>query len=392
MTIGRIPSVEGGIQPTIVDAKGDILTATAADTPAVLAVGNNGDTLVADSAATTGLRWQGNFAAGKNVIINGDFRINQRAFTSNTSSGSYNYDRFWQSNSGGTVTTTPNVFTPGTAPVAGYEGVNYPQIAVTGQSTAAHYAHYSQSIEDCRTLAGQTITISFWAKASSGTPKIGIEWQQFFGSGGSSAVSTPVGAVTLSTSWARYTATISSPSISGKTIGTGSGVNLNLWLSAGSDSATRASSIGIQTATFQIWGVQVEAGSVATAFQTATGTIQGELAACQRYYYRAYNDTDNRSLNGLGWADSSTVCVIQTSFPVQMRIRPTAVETTGTASHYLLAGAGLAANATGVSFDGVTTDQAACTIFTISSGGTAGRVVQLRSSGANRYIAWSAEL
>jgi len=41
MTTGRLPSVEGGIQPTIVDAKGDIITATAADTPARLAVGAN---------------------------------------------------------------------------------------------------------------------------------------------------------------------------------------------------------------------------------------------------------------------------------------------------------------------------------------------------------------
>jgi hypothetical protein len=41
MTTGRIPSIEGGIQPTIFDAKADLLTATAADTPARLAVGAN---------------------------------------------------------------------------------------------------------------------------------------------------------------------------------------------------------------------------------------------------------------------------------------------------------------------------------------------------------------
>lgn len=57
MTIGRIPSVEGGIQPTIFDAKADILTATAADTPARLAVGANDTVLTADSSTATGLKW-----------------------------------------------------------------------------------------------------------------------------------------------------------------------------------------------------------------------------------------------------------------------------------------------------------------------------------------------
>jgi hypothetical protein len=58
MTVGRIPVIEGGIQPTIFDAKGDLLTATANDTPARLAVGANGEMLVADSTAATGLDWK----------------------------------------------------------------------------------------------------------------------------------------------------------------------------------------------------------------------------------------------------------------------------------------------------------------------------------------------
>ena len=45
------------INPTIVDAKGDLLVGSAADTVARLAVGTNGYTLVADSAETTGLKW-----------------------------------------------------------------------------------------------------------------------------------------------------------------------------------------------------------------------------------------------------------------------------------------------------------------------------------------------
>jgi len=42
---------------TILDAKGDLISATAADTPARLAVGTNGQVLTADSTTSTGLKW-----------------------------------------------------------------------------------------------------------------------------------------------------------------------------------------------------------------------------------------------------------------------------------------------------------------------------------------------
>ncbi len=51
---------------TTITAKGDLLAGTGNATYDNLAIGNNGDTLLADSSASTGLRWQGNFAAGKN--------------------------------------------------------------------------------------------------------------------------------------------------------------------------------------------------------------------------------------------------------------------------------------------------------------------------------------
>lgn len=57
MAIGRIPEPGTGIPESIVDAKGDIVTATAADTPARLAVGTNNQTLIADSAQATGLKY-----------------------------------------------------------------------------------------------------------------------------------------------------------------------------------------------------------------------------------------------------------------------------------------------------------------------------------------------
>lgn len=68
MTVGRLPSIDGGIQPTIVDAKGDLITAVAADTPARLGVGANGTVLTADSAEATGLKWA-TAASGSMTLI-----------------------------------------------------------------------------------------------------------------------------------------------------------------------------------------------------------------------------------------------------------------------------------------------------------------------------------
>jgi hypothetical protein len=318
------------INPTIVDAKGDIIAASAADTPARLAVGNNGETLVADSSTSTGLRYKEDYAAGKNKIINGDFTINQRNFTSATAAA-YGFDRWRYEFSTGTNTYSAQTFTPGTAPVAGYEAKNFAQMAISGQSATSAYNILGQRIEDVRTFANQTVTFSFWAKASSGTPSIGLEITQVFGSGGSPSafVSTPLGSITTSTSWTRYSKTVAVPSISGKTIGTdanSSYIEANLWLSAGSDHATRASSIGINNSTFQIWGVQVEESSVATAFQTATGTIQGELAACQRYYWRV--GVSNSGL-GQGMAQATTASDQLVRLPVTMRTAPTVLDYSG---------------------------------------------------------------
>lgn len=269
------------------------------------------------------------YAAGKNKIINGDFRFNQRAFTSNTVT-SYNFDRWFQSNGGttGTFTVTPQTFTPGAAPIAGYEGSTFIQGISAAGASADTFAQFVQRIEDVRSFAGQTVTISFFARATTGTPKIGLELIQNFGSGGSpsASVNTAVGTATISTSWARYSISIAVPSISGKTIGTTANtsyLSLNIWLSAGTDFATRASSIGLQNNTFQVWGVQVESGSTATAFQTATGTIQGELAACQRYYQFVGGTANGFPMATFYNSASSQTNRVPISFPVQMRTAPT---------------------------------------------------------------------
>ena len=68
MTISRIPSVEGGIQPTLLTAKGDLISATAASTVARLAVGSDSQILVADSSTATGLKWATPASGGMTLL------------------------------------------------------------------------------------------------------------------------------------------------------------------------------------------------------------------------------------------------------------------------------------------------------------------------------------
>jgi hypothetical protein len=83
MTVGRIPSVEGGIQPTLLTAKGDLISATAASTVAVLPVGSDTQILVADSAEATGLKWA-TFAPTLNNDSTGNYKNRAWGFNNTT--------------------------------------------------------------------------------------------------------------------------------------------------------------------------------------------------------------------------------------------------------------------------------------------------------------------
>jgi hypothetical protein len=281
------------------------------------------------SSVDTALWNSGYGQAGKNKIINGDFNINQRAFTSTTSNTTYTVDRWQTIADGGTSTYSVETFTPGTAPVAGYEGKNFIRIVTTGQSGATDSTRLQQFIESVRTFAGQTVTVSFWAKAGSGTPSVACYFEQMFGSGGSPSSTVILNGqkTAITTSWARYSFTFSIPSISGKTLGTTNDGSLRFLIltSAGSNFNARTDSLGIQSATIDIWGFQVEAGSIATPFQTATGTIQGELAACQRYYYRT-TASGAYSIFGLGYGKTTNTGNFVIPFPVTMRAQATALD------------------------------------------------------------------
>ena len=333
------------------------------------------------------------YTAGKNAIINGAFNVNQRAFSSTTTTNSYTFDRFLFEYTGGTVTLSSQTFTAGTAPVAGYEGKNFCRIVTSGQSAAGDYAGYFQKIESVRTFAGQTVTFSLWAKASSGTPLIGVSYEQNFGTGGSPSTAV-IGTTTtqaVTTSYVRYSFTLTIPSIAGKTLGTNGNdfLSIRLFSSVGTTiSALGYPAVGIQNVTIDSWGWQVEAGSTATAFQTASGTIGGELALCQRYYYRATTTDGYASMSNTGIGASTTVAKIDLAMPVTMRVAPTAIDYSTVAAWDTVT----ITAATSVTLDRVTNSYALLNV-TCASGLTQFRpYMVIANNSTSAYIGVSAEL
>jgi len=320
-----------------------------------------------------------------NAIINGAFEINQRGFTSSTANAAFSFDRWFSFAAGGTSTFSAQAFTAGTAPVAGYEGTNFIRIVTSGQSAASDGAALRQRIEDVRTFAGQTITVSFFAKANTGTPSLAVEIEQAFI--GSAAALIAGGKKAIKDSWDRYSYTINLPSVAGKTIGASNSLGVAIWVSSGSDRNARLDTLGIQSNTFEIWGVQVEAGPVATQFRRNANSLQGELAACQRYYQRLGN-------NGRGSGFNLTTTVADATFPfrVTMRTIPSALDQSGTAGHYRIYHANTNTVCSAVpTFTDAGTDSITIR-FTVASGLTAGQGCDARVQDASGFLGWSAEL
>jgi len=342
-----------------------------------LAVGNNGESLVADSSTSTGLRYNANFAAGKNVIINGDFGIWQRGTTgTNLAQGVYLADRYTSvlGTGGATVTWSRQAFTAGTAPVAGYEGIFFSRTSATS-ATGSTFMGLGTRIENVQTFANQTATFSFWAKADTARTAT-MQIVQNFGSGGSAEVSVTNPTFSITTSWARYSFNVTFPTIAGKTVGTGSYIQPYVYYNAGQITGS---------ATLDTWGWQLEAGSVATAFQTATGTIQGELAACQRYYWRNTGAQYMRVGIGIGATSASAQIVVQN--PVPMRVAPTSFDfsTLGIYDQVTLLAATNASNdAPGILMNNLN--------ISVASGVTQYRPYVLYLGSGSGYIGFSAEL
>jgi hypothetical protein len=249
----------------------------------------------------------------KNYLINGNFDIWQRG-TSLTGQTASNFlaDRWEAIPSGATYSYQQGTFTVGQTDVP-----NNPKYFANYTITGADDAfRFQQAIEDVNTLAGETITISFWAKYTTNAPTNFLTVvSQNFGSGGSTEVSTTFASgQTLTTSWQKFTVTGTLPSISGKTVGTSSYVHIKPFYNTNNEIFD-----------VQIAQVQVEKGSVATDFEILS--LQETKALCERFF-QIYIEGTQEIMTGAMY--NSTTLLGTAHFPM-MRGNPTVVVTTGTA-------------------------------------------------------------
>jgi hypothetical protein len=271
-----------------------------------------GDVLTAanmnDLSGTLNTITSANFAAGKNAIINGGFDIAQRGTSFTTGSKIYTVDRWeiWSTGAGGNCVVTR---------VAGTAGAQYAaEFGRQSASSSLTVPRFAQTIETANSVqyAGKNIVVSFealkGANYSGGDLTVDVQTgtgtdQNFTAFTGSAAVSTNF---TLTASNASYTTgAIAIPS-----------------------NATEIALVFRYTATgtagaadyVRLQKVQFELGSTDSEFSRAGGTIQGELAACQRYYFRA--SVTSQPL-GAGVYYASTTALISVKLPVTMRTSPT---------------------------------------------------------------------
>jgi hypothetical protein len=238
------------------------------------------------------------YVAGKNGVINGGFDIWQRG-TSSTTNLVYLADRWFNYTSAGTTTFSQESTTIPT-------GARY-ALKIT-QASANATITVNQAIETANALqfAGQTVTISSQIAASAST---GIQlvlyysttvdnaalgtWTQITASSG--------GAVTANSSFQNLMGTFVVPS-------TAKSLYVSLFIPT------------LTTGTSAYWGkVQLELGAAATPFARAGGSIGGELALCQRYYWREYGGSNAPTIPVSYTANSAT---IGGNNPVTMRIAP----------------------------------------------------------------------
>jgi hypothetical protein len=315
---GRLPDPNSAP----VTAKGDLYTYSTV--PAKLAVGNNGETLVADSSATTGLRWSAQPSAS-NPVVNGAFDVWQRgtSFSVSASSNTYTADRWQVKTSANQATTVSRQTTSDTT------NLPFIQYAIRVQrnsgQTGTGGLTFSQSMETVNSIpyAGKTVTMSFYARRGADFSASGNNVQALLVTGTGTDQNVDVGGftngtnaifanATLTTTWQRFTftatlgATITqiAPYFLFTPTGT---AGANDW--------------------YEVTGVQLDVGNVALPFRRNGATLAGELAACQRYYFRQTGPQANSILTNFGWGSNNAQYVYAVfNTPVTMRTAPTSLD------------------------------------------------------------------
>ncbi len=302
---------------TEITAKGDLIVGTGSATFDNLAAGANGSTLVADSSTSTGLRYTAGTVIS-NPILNSAMQIWQRGTTSATTASIYTADR-WQKGTGTHYNNSRQV----TGDTTNLPNIQYCLRAQrTAGSTTTTGVELSQSMESavCIPYAGKTVTISFYARAGANYSSASNALTMYLYSGTSTdanlfaggftgAVVVASTTATLTTTWQRFTVT--------GTVGA---------------TATQLAPYALYSPTgtagandyYEITGVQIDIGSVALPFRTNGATLQGELAACQRYYFRNTGALVYQGSGGI--AGSTTNSYQQIKHPVTMRVAPTSVD------------------------------------------------------------------
>jgi len=267
----------------------------------------------------------------RNKLINGDFQVFQKG-SGGATAGNNAYgktDRFKYFVSGVTTTQDQQSFTHGQTDVPG-EPTYFMRNILASNSGNGDYYILAQHIEDVKTCAGQEVTLSFYAKSSVNGNKVAIEFNQEFGTSGSSrATSTQTGdagqLVTLTTSWARYTVTTTIDSIAGKTLGPShtSFLELYMWMSAGSTYSARSSSLGNQSGNFDFADIQLEIGDTATPFERRP--FHEQEHDCHRYYYKkpAQGTLEDDLYVISDYNNSTSNFWLSYPYPRKMRVRPT---------------------------------------------------------------------
>jgi hypothetical protein len=383
MATGRVPTTAN----SPLTAKGDLFGYST--TQARVAVGSDGDTLVADSAATTGLRWTATPSAS-NPVLNASMDIWQRGTSFASDAGIYTADRWLIYRN----VTSSTISRQATGDTTNLPNIQYcMRFQRNNGTTSTSTSYISQSFESVNSIpyAGKTVTLSFYARAganfSAASSQIqaklstGTGTDQNVITGTYTGIATPLNqTATLTTTWQRFSNT-----------GTLSASLTELaiyfeWASVGTAGAADY---------VEITGVQLDIGNVALPYRRNSGTIQGELAACQRYYWRNTNGASTGIFASGGVAFSTTQGIVPVVMPVPMRITPTSLDTTGTASNYRLYNGSIntALSAVPTIAAGDSTPNVVMLNVTVASGVTAGSNFQLSAnSSSTAYLGFGAEL